>query len=71
MSTGMKLYSPDSSELMQICTLERDGDQLVIKGTAFGAMPITAQLRAAEARAGLRLLDWRTALFLLTLIFRR
>lgn len=67
----MKLFSPDSSELMQISSLERDGNQLLIKGTAFGAMPITAQLRASEARAALRLLNWRTALFLLTLLFRR
>jgi hypothetical protein len=67
----MKLYSPDNSELMQISSLERDGDQLLIKGTAFGAMPITAQLRAPEARAALRLLNWRTAFFLLTLPFRR
>jgi hypothetical protein len=70
MSASMKLYSPDNSELMQISSLERDGDQLLIKGTAFGAMPITAELRASEARAALRLLNWRTVLFLLTLPFR-
>lgn len=67
----MKLYSPDNSELMQISSIERDGNQLLIKGTAFGAMPITAQLRAGEARQALKLLNVKTFLFLITLLFRR
>jgi len=67
----MKLYSPDNSELMQISSLERDGDQLLIKGTAFGAMPITAQLRAVEVRHALKLMDFKTIVFLLTMLFKR
>lgn len=67
----MKLYSPDNSELMQVCSIERDGNKLLIKGTAFGAMPITAQLRASEARQALKLLNVKTFLFLLTMLFRR
>jgi hypothetical protein len=67
----MKLYSPDNSELMQISSLERDGDQLLIKGTAFGAMPITAQLRPVEVRQALKLMDFKTIVFLLTLLFKR
>lgn len=71
MSASMKLYSPDNGELMQISSLERDGDQLLIKGIAFGAMPITAQLRAAEVRQALKLMDIGTIVFLLSLIFKR
>jgi len=67
----MKIYSADNSELMQINTIERDGDQLVIKGKVFGAMPMTAKLRPAEARAGLKMLNLKLVLFLLTLPFRR
>lgn len=67
----MKLYSPDNSELMDISSLERDGSLLLIKGTAFGAMPITAQLRPCEARAALKLVDFKTFIFLLRLLFRR
>lgn len=67
----MKLYSQDGSELMRIDSLERDGAQLLIRGKAFGAMPITATLGPQEARSGLRLLNLRLALFLLTLPFRR
>jgi hypothetical protein len=67
----MKLFSPDNSELMQISSLERDGDLLVIKGSAFGAMPITAQLRPEQARAALKLLNLKLVFFLITLLFRR
>jgi hypothetical protein len=68
---GMKIYGADDQEMMSITALERDGSTLVIRGKIFGAMPLTAKLRPEEARAALKLLDFRTALFLLTLIFRR
>jgi hypothetical protein len=67
----MKIYGADDREMMSITALEREGGQLVIRGKIFGAMPLTAKLRPEEARAAFKLLDFRTALFLLTLIFRR
>ena len=67
----MKLYSPDKSELMEVKSIERDGSDLVIKGKVFGAMPMTARLRPAEAKKALKLIDLKTALFILTLPFRR
>ena len=67
----MKLYSPDKSELMDVKSIERDGDDLVIKGKVFGAMPMTARLRPAEAKKALKLVDLKTALFILTLPFRK
>jgi hypothetical protein len=67
----MKIYGADNREMMSITSLERDGGQLVIRGKIFGAMPLTAKLRPEEARAALRLLDWRMGWFLLTLFFRR
>ncbi len=66
----MKLYSPDKSELMDVSSIARDGNDLVIKGKVFGSMPMTAKLRPAEARKALKLIDLKTALFLLTLPFR-
>ncbi|KPF52609.1 phosphoenolpyruvate carboxykinase [Novosphingobium sp. AAP1] len=56
---------------MAIRKIEADGNTLVIRGKIFGAMPMVARLTPAEARAALRLLDLRTVLFLLTLLFRR
>jgi hypothetical protein len=67
----MKIYGADNKKLMSITSLSREGSALVVKGKIFGAMPMTAKLRPEEARAALRLLDWRIACFLLTLVFRR
>lgn len=70
-SSRMKIYGADNREMMNVTSLERDGAQLVIRGKIFGAMPLTAKLRPEEARAALKLLNFRTAIFLLTLLFRR
>jgi hypothetical protein len=68
----VKLYGPDDAELMVVTSLEREADQLLIRGTVFGVMPITAHLDAEQARAALRLLlRPRLLLFVLTLPFRR
>lgn len=67
----MKIYSQDGSELLEVNELGVDGSQLVIKGRAFGSMPMSARLRPAEARKALGLLNFRLVWFLLTLVFRR
>ncbi len=67
----MKFQTPDKQELMKVSALERDGNMLVIKGKIFGAMPMTAKLSPAEARAGLKLLTPKMILFLLTFLFRK
>jgi hypothetical protein len=67
----MKLYSADKSELMTVSRIEQDGDDLVIKGKVFGAMPMSARLKPEEARAALKLLSPRLVWFLLTLPFRK
>jgi hypothetical protein len=67
----MALRGTDNTVLMEIEKIERKGNNLVIKGKVFGAMPMSAQLSPQEARNGLKLLNWRTLLFLVTLIFRK
>jgi hypothetical protein len=64
------LYSADNSKLMEIEALERSGNDLLIKGKVFGAMPMTARLSPAEARKGLKLVSFKLALFLLTFLLR-
>jgi hypothetical protein len=73
MSKGelMKLYGADNSELMTVNAIERDGNSLVVRGRIFGAMPMTARLRPEEARAALKLINFRTLLFLISLFFRK
>jgi hypothetical protein len=67
----VKLYGADNKELMTVTAIERQGNDLVIKGKIFGTMPMTAKLRPAEARSALRLLGFRKGLFALTLLFRK
>lgn len=66
----MKVYGNDNSELMQVSKIESNGKELILKGKIFGAMPMTAKIRPEEARAALKLLNFKTFLFLLTLLFR-
>jgi len=56
---------------MAISVIERDGRELVLRGKIFGTLPMTARVRPEEVRRALKLLNWRTALFLLSLPFRR
>jgi hypothetical protein len=67
----MKVFGPDGTEIMAVSAIERDGSMLVVKGKIFGAMPMTAKLKPAEVRKALKLMNWKTLLFLLTLPFRR
>jgi hypothetical protein len=66
----MKFFGADGSEIIMVTALDRDGNNLVIKGKVFGAMPISARLSPAEARKGLKLLNFRLLWFLLTLLLR-
>jgi hypothetical protein len=67
----MKIYGPDNNELMQITSLEPEDGKLVMKGKVFGAMPPTAKLTGTEARNALKLLNFKTVMFLVTLLFRK
>ncbi|MBO9669834.1 MAG: hypothetical protein J7485_04885 [Sphingobium sp.] len=67
----MKIFNSDGGELMTISKVERKGSDLVLKGKAFGTMPMNARLRPEEARAFLKLLTPGLVFFLLTLPFRK
>ena len=66
----MKLYGPDRRELMTVSRIEREGNELIIKGKVFGTMPLSASLTPAQAREGLKLLGVRGMFFLLSMLFR-
>lgn len=67
----MRIYDGQNKELMTVRKLERDGNDLVITGKIFGAMPMKARLKPEEARAALKLLSPGLIWFLLTILFRR
>ncbi|MDE2597847.1 MAG: hypothetical protein KGL44_13315 [Sphingomonadales bacterium] len=66
-----KILDANDKELMAIRKIGAEDGNLVIRGKIFGAMPMVAKLTPAEARAALKLIDGRTFLFLLTMLFRR
>ena len=67
----MKIFGADNKELIAISAIERDGAELVLRGKIFGTLPMSARLTPEEARRGLKLLGWRTALFVVSLPWRR
>lgn len=67
---GMVLRGAADEELMNVESLTRVGDELVIKGKSFGTMPMEARLDGASARAGLKMLGIKQLAFLATLPFR-
>ena len=67
----MKLLGSDDRELITVSAITREGDELIVRVRIFGAMPMVAKLRPAEARAALKLLDFRTILFIVSMLFRR
>jgi hypothetical protein len=67
----MRILDAQDKELMAVRKLAREGNDLVIRGKIFGAMPMVAKVTPAEARAALRLLDLKTILFILSLLFRK
>jgi hypothetical protein len=67
----VKLYGSDDRELLEISSLRREGQALLLQGRILGALPLAARLKPEEARAAWRMMDWRTRWFLLTLPFRR
>ncbi|PHR61874.1 MAG: hypothetical protein COA43_01510 [Robiginitomaculum sp.] len=66
----MKIYDGQNNELMTVRKLEKDGHDLLITGKIFGAMPMKARLTPQEARAAFKVMDFKTLLFLVTLLFR-
>lgn len=68
---GMVLRGPADEELMRVEAIRRDGEELVIKGTSLGTLPMEARLDGPSARAGLKLLGARNLAFLASLPFRK
>jgi hypothetical protein len=67
----VKIFGADNKEMIAISAIERDGDELVLRGKIFGAMPMSARVRPEEVRSAFKLLNWRTLLFILSLPLRR
>jgi hypothetical protein len=65
------LYGPANEELLVIRSVERDGNGVVVKGEAFGTLPLIATLRPAQARRLLKMVKFSWLPMLLRLLFGR
>jgi hypothetical protein len=65
------LYGPADEDLLVIRSIERAGNSLVVKGQAYGTMPLSAALRPEQARRLFKLVKWPLVPFLVSFLFRR
>ena len=63
-SRGMKLYATDSIEMMEIQSMDRAGDDLVVTGTMMGSMHAEIHTRPEELWQARKLLSWRLMLYI-------
>ena len=68
---SVTLYGPANEDLLVISAIEREGNSVVVKGQAYGTMPLSATLRPEQARRVFKLLKWSLIPFLLSFLFRR
>lgn len=67
----MKLHTPEGNELMEVYSVKREGDVLVVRAVIMGTMPTRAVLRPEELRRSFRLLSWGLICSLFGLLLRK
>ena len=55
----MKVRSKDGVELMDVKSIDLEGEALIIKGKMMGAIPATMELGPADIWAAFQLLSWK------------
>jgi phytoene dehydrogenase-like protein len=70
-SDAVTLYGPANEDVMTIRSIDREGDDLVVRGQAYGTMPLTVTLRPEQARRLLKLVRFSWIPFLFGFLFRR
>jgi hypothetical protein len=60
----MKLRSKDGTEMMDVASLRRVGDVLVVKGKIMRSMPATIHLRPEDLWQAFSLFSWHLLLWL-------
>jgi hypothetical protein len=67
----MKIRTPDGAEAMQLDSVERAGNTLILKARVLGTMPMNFVLTPEAVREALRMTGWQLLPFILTFAFRR
>jgi phytoene dehydrogenase-like protein len=68
---AVTLYGPSNEDVMTIRSIDREGDDLVVRGQAYGTMPLTVTLRPEQARRLLKLVRFSWISFLFGFLFKR
>ncbi len=66
----MKMYSKDGIEMMDVKSIDLDGDNLVVKGKMMGTMAATIILKPKDTWETLRLFSWATVLAIPRILFK-
>jgi hypothetical protein len=67
---SMKMYDLYRNVVMYVSTLERKGDDLVMKGKIMGTMPTTIYLKPEEVWQAKSLLSWSIIWYLPVLMIK-
>ena len=66
----MKMYDMHGNIMMDISSLDRKGDNLVMKGKMMGAMPASIYLKPKDLWQAKSLLTWRVIRYLPSMIVK-
>ena len=66
----MKMFTKEGVEMMDVKSIERDGDSLVMKGKMMGSMYAAIYLRPQDVWQALRLLSFSTLLYLPVILYK-
>lgn len=66
----MKLFSQDGIEMMDVRSIDRDGDRIVIKGKMMGTMATKIYVKPEDMWAAFNLFSWTLKLRLPLLLFK-
>ncbi|NMF87033.1 hypothetical protein GPA26_00925 [Aromatoleum petrolei] len=66
----MKMFSKEGVEMVEVKSIQRKDDTLVMKGKVMGSMATTILIRPEDCWQALRLLGWRTLLRMPLILFR-
>jgi len=65
----MKMFTKEGIEMMDVKSIDRDGENLVMKGKMMGTMYASIYLRPQDVWQALRLLSFSTVLRLPVILF--
>jgi hypothetical protein len=67
----MKLFTPETTELIEVTGVKPHQDGMLIEGKIMGALPMQAVLRPEELRAAFRFLSFTVVRTMVSMLFRK